>query len=235
VLTKRNRFLNLRWLAVLVLLAVPFAHAESTFLKPEDVAWDTILTGPPASGSEVEKEEIAKLLEWQNKRTPSDVARCKAEEKPDPFIFSDVLGDKFAEVSLPVTARLLNDAAGDVKVFTKLAKAKWERKRPPYVDDRIKPCVPMEENGSYPSAHATRGVVWSIILGEIFPDKKDQLLARGKLIGEDRVIAGIHFPSDVAAGQSLGQAIAEKMLKDPAFQTALAQAKDECVKAQIGN
>ena len=62
------------------------------------------------------------MLEWQNKRTPTDVARCKAEEKADPFIFSDVLGDKFEEKSLPVTAKLLSDAAVDVKAFTKLAR-----------------------------------------------------------------------------------------------------------------
>jgi hypothetical protein len=218
-----------------VLLAVPFARADSNFVKPDDVAWDTILTGPPATGSDVEKEEIAKLLEWQHKRTPSDVDRCNAEVKADPFIFSDVLGDKFAEISLPVTARLLNDAASDVKVFTKLAKGKWDRKRPPAVDDRIKPCVPLEENASYPSAHAARGIVWAAILGEIFPDKKDRLLERGKQMGQDRVIAGIHFPSDVEAGQTLGQAIADKMLKNPAFQTELAQAKEECAKARVGN
>jgi hypothetical protein len=219
----------------IVLLAANFAGA-STYIKPADVAWETILTGPPAAGSDIEKQEIATLLEWQNKRTATDEARCKSEGASDPsaFIFSDVLGDKFNEKSLPVTAKLLNDTAVDIKAFTKLAKAKWARKRPPAVDDRIKPCVPLEENGSYPSAHAARGIVWSIILAEMFPDQKDKLLERGKLMGQDRVIAGIHFPSDVEAGQKLGQAIAEKLLKDPAFKTALADAKAECEKAGVG-
>jgi hypothetical protein len=231
----QRALLNLKLSMVLVLLAAGMARAESTFVKPEDLSWDTILSGPPAPGSDVEKEEIAKLLEWQNKRTATDVARCKSEEKADPFIFSEVLGDKFNEKSLPVTARLLNDAATDVKAFTKLAKNKWARKRPPYVDPRITPCVAMEENASYPSAHAARGVVWSTILAQIFPEKKDELLERGKLIGKDRIIAGIHFPSDVDAGQTLGQAIVDKMLTNPAFQTALRQAKDECAKAHIAN
>ncbi len=172
----RNRFL--RWNVVtIVLVAVSFAGAASTFIKPDDIAWDKILSGPPAVGSDVEKAEIAKLLEWQNKRTASDIARCKAEETVDPFIFSDVLGDKFNQKSLPVTAKLLADMTADIKVITKLAKAKWARKRPPYVDDRIKPCVTLEENGSYPSAHATRGVAWTLILAEIFPGQKEKLLA----------------------------------------------------------
>jgi acid phosphatase (class A) len=172
-------------------------------------------------------------LEWQAKRTATDIARCKSEEKPDPFIFSDVLGDKFVEKDLPITAKLLKSVQGDVKNITALAKAKWERKRPPYVDARIHPCVAIEENGSYPSAHAVRGVVWSRILAQMFPDKKAQLLKRGLLMGEDRVISGIHFPSDVAAGQKLGDAIADKLLDDSAFMKLLEAGKDECDKAGI--
>jgi acid phosphatase (class A) len=216
-----------------VLLAACIAAAP-VFIKPEDVSWETLLSGPPAAGSDTEKAEIAKILEWQNKRTATDVARCKSEETPDPFIFSDVLGDKFVEKDLPITAKLLKSVQGDVKGITTLAKAKWARKRPPYVDDRIHPCVTIEENGSYPSAHAVRGVVWTKILAEIFPAKKDYLLKRGLLMGEDRVISGIHFPSDVEAGQKLGDAIAEKLMADPAFATALQAAKEECEKAGVG-
>jgi acid phosphatase (class A) len=210
------------------------ATADPVFIKPADVDWQSLLSGPPAPGSDTEKAEIATLLQWQNKRTASDIDRCKAEEKANPFIFSDVLGDKFAEKNLPETDALLKQVQSDIKNFTDLAKAKWERKRPPYVDDRIHPCVKIEENGSYPSAHAVRGVVWSRILAEMFPGKKDALLKRGLLMGEDRVIAGIHFPSDVEAGQKLGNAIADKLLADPKFKPSLGVAKNECEKAGIG-
>jgi len=220
-------------LSAAVLLVACIAAAP-VFIKPADVAWETILSGPPAVGSDTEKAEIAKLLEWQAKRTATDIARCKSEETPDPFNFSDVLGDKFVEKDLPITAKLLKSVQGDVKNITALAKAKWERKRPSYVDDRIHPCVTIEENGSYPSAHAVRGVVWTRILAEIFPAKKDELLKRGLLMGEDRVISGIHFPSDVDAGQKLGDAIFEKLMADPTFATALQSAKDECEKSGVG-
>lgn len=219
---------------LVTLLAAALAAGQATFIAPQDVPWETILTGPPAAGSDQERQEVAEVLGWQNKRTASDVLRCQSEDKPDPFIFSDVLGDRFNEVALPVTAALLNDTARDIKAITKLAKAKWERKRPPFVDDRIRPCVAIEENGSYPSAHAVRGIVWASILGEMFPDKKDQLMARGKLMGEDRVIAGIHFPSDVEAGQKLGEAIVDQLQKNPAFATAVSEAREECAQAGVG-
>jgi hypothetical protein len=185
------------------------------------------LKGPPEPGSAENKAEIDKLLEWQNKRTETDIARCKSEVVASPFIFSDVLGDKFKRSSLPLTADLLDGVEKDIKGFTKLAKAKWARRRPPAADSRIHPCVTLEENGSYPSAHAARGVVWASILSEIAPDKKTELMSRGRLIGTDRVIAGIHFPSDVEAGQTLGEAIFDKLMKTPTFREALEQAKKE--------
>lgn len=231
---KRNAFLVCQIFSVLLIGACLAAKGDSVYIKPADVDWEKILSGPPAVGSDEEKQEIAKILEWQEKRTPTDVTRCKSEEEADPFIFSGALGDKFKAETLPLTATMLKGVQGDIKAITTLAKAKWERKRPPYVDDRIKPCVKIEENGSYPSAHAVRGVVWSRILAEIFPAKKDELLKRGLLMGEDRVIAGIHFPSDVAAGQKLGDAIADKLIANADFQAALKEAKTECEKAGIG-
>ncbi len=230
----RDPIPKLKLFAILLLLSAGLAQAASTYIKPSDISWETILTGPPAADSDQQKQEIATLLEWQNKRTASDIKRCQSEVNPDPFIFSDVLGDKFVEKNLPITAGLLKDTAGDIKNFTKAAKAKWDRKRPPVADDRIKPCVDLESNASYPSAHATRGIVWARILGEIFPDKKDQLLARGKQIGDDRFIAGIHFPSDVEAGQKLGDAIFEQLMKNKAFTAAIADAKKECEMAGVG-
>ena len=227
-----QRLLIVRILAV-VLFAAGIAGAQPVFVAPSDVDWQSLLSGPPERGSDQEKQELATLLQWQEKRTASDVARCKSEAISDPFIFSEVLGDKFTEPSLPITSKLLKDVESDIKGFTKVIKAKYNRKRPPMVDPDIHPCVDKEETASYPSSHAVRGVVWSRILAEMFPDKKDQLLARGLQIGEDRYIAGIHFPSDVEAGQKLGNAIADKLLANQSFVNAMKEAKAECARAGI--
>jgi membrane-associated phospholipid phosphatase len=48
-----------------------------------------------------------------------------------------------------------------------------------------------------------------------------------RLVAYDRVIAGVHFPTDVAAGLSLGQKIAEEIAASPQFQADLANAKKE--------
>ena len=58
-------------------------------------------------------------------------------------------------------------------------------------------------------------------------------MARGKLIGQDRVIGGMHYPSDVAAGQKLGAAIAKSLLANEQFKTEFEKAKQECHSAML--
>jgi acid phosphatase (class A) len=61
---------------------------------------------------------------------------------------------------------------------------------------------------------------------------KDAILARGRQIGDDRVIGGVHFPSDVEAGRTLAQAIFAKLMASPDFQADLARAKTEIAAAR---
>lgn len=89
-----------------------------------------------------------------------------------------------------------------------------------------------EGEGSYPSGHSTRGMADALILAELVPDARQALLDRGRRIGFDRVIAGVHFPSDVVAGRVLGQAIARALLADPRFRTAVKAAQAEIAAAR---
>ena len=225
--------------APVVTPAVPLAKRalqQSTapkplFVKPEDIDATSILPGPPADDSPEHRAEVATLLYWQAKRTTLDVARCRSEENVTVFTFADVLGDGFNAHALPIMEALMDRVYVDARLVSNAAKLKWNRVRPPLAIPGLRPCVELEKTPSYPSGHATRGVMWAILLGEIFPDQKDALMARGRLIGQDRVIAGMHYPSDVEAGQKLGQAIAEKLLADPDFRYVLQEAKNECLAA----
>lgn len=219
--------------ALLLALAASAAAAKPRpphYLKPGAVDWEQLLhDGPPATGSEAERKEVATVLQWQEKRTPTEVARCKHEDAVSPFTsFSDVVGDGFQKKGYPVTAELFKNVERDALYVADTAKDHWDRPRPPLVDPRIKPCVAQQKNGSFPSSHAARGVVYAAVLAELFPEKKRAILARGEQIGLDRVIAGIHFPSDVEAGQKIGKATAEKLMADPAFRADLDRAKAEC-------
>jgi acid phosphatase (class A) len=214
---------------VTILAALACGASKPKFLQPQDVDWASILPGPPDDNSAQHQDEIATVFHWQNKRTAEDVQRCKKEVSADGFIFAQVLGDWFNPRALPITADLLNQAWMDGKVITNAAKKKWDRPRPYEVDKRIRPCVEEEATPSYPSGHAVRGIIWATILAEMFPDHHDQLMALGRQFGDDRVIAGVHWPSDVEAGQKLGAEIAARLLDNMDFKTELQRAKEECM------
>jgi hypothetical protein len=220
-----------RHIAPIVLLAflcLAPAQQQAPFVSPADFDFEALLGNPPADDSTTHRREVEQMLAIQASRTSEQEQRCKSEEKVTPFVFAEILGPWFNAKELPLTAALFREVTVQTTDISDVPKKKWSRVRPPLADPRIHPCVVLEHTGSYPSGHATRGVVWAILLAEIFPDEKQQLLDRGKLIGQDRVIGGMHYPSDVAAGQKLGAEIAKKFLANPAFLAEFDKVKQEC-------
>jgi acid phosphatase (class A) len=211
----------------LLLLIGALRGADPHFLKPAELNVESLLPPPPLAGSPESNTEVETVLRLQASRTQAEVDRANAEAKLTPAAFASVMGEKFTADNFPAVFALLTDAAADSKLISDAVKTRYSRKRPQYIDSRIKPSIEGETDASYPSGHATRGMLWAIILGEIAPDKKQLLVQRGLEIGWDRVVAGVHFPSDISAGRALGQMTANAMAKDANYQTRLAKAKTE--------
>jgi acid phosphatase (class A) len=171
------------------------------------------------------------MLKLQSQRTPADEKRCQDEVAVTAFGFSNVLGPWFNADDLPYTAQLMHEIGQQAKAVSGGGKKIWSRVRPPLSDTRIHPCVPLEKTFSYPSGHATIGAFWGALLADMFPADHDMLIARGRQIGFDRTVAGMHWPSDIVAGQKLGAEAARRLLADPAFREKLKKAKAECMDA----
>ncbi len=214
-------------LAALIFAAA--ARAANPYIQSGDIDIRSILPPPPANDSAESKHEIEHLLQLQSTRTDADIARIKAEVKMTPFLFSEVLGSKFNPDDLPVTAKFLAKVMKSAGAVSSEAKDIFKRDRPFNVDSRIQPCVEEEKTFSYPSGHSTRSMVIALTLAQIFPDHADALIARARLVGDDREAAGEHFPSDVEAGRTLAKAIFDQMQKNPDFKADLEKAKDECL------
>ena len=223
----RNPFSFL--LPFLCLAMAPATPAH--YLTADQFDFKALLGDPPADGSPEHKQEVDRMLDLQAARTPQEVRRCQDEEEVTAFAFSTVLGEDFNAKNLPVTARVMAEAYDDVGAISRAAKLVWRRVRPPLAEPRIQACVKLEHTASYPSGHATRGIVWATLLAEIYPDKHYALMARGKQIGDDRFLAGMHYPSDVVAGQKLGAEIAKRLLANHDFKSELEKARAECLGA----
>jgi len=224
----RSILLCQRLLICFSLVGTAFAaETRPHFVDPQRIKVEEILSGPSPSGSIETQREIEMVLALQSTRTAADVARIKREGKLSPFLFEDVLGPWFTRENLPLTMAFLETAGQDASQLGETGKKLWSRPRPPLQDKRITPSVGLPANGSYPSSHGLCGLVWGTLLAELAPDLRTVLIKRGEQIGDDRVLGGVHFPSDVEAGRALGHAILAEFTASAAFRASLGSAREE--------
>jgi hypothetical protein len=76
---------------------------------------------------------------------------------------------------------------------------------------------------SYPSGHATQAYAMALVLASIKPVLSDDLMLAARQVARNREIAGLHFPSDSAAGLALATHLVGLLLPNSEFQ-GLAQA-----------
>ena len=179
----------------------------------------------PAPGSPEAISDLAIVLWEQRTRTPEDVARARSEEELSLEDFAGALGPGFDPARHPLTEALLARAVAASRPCVWAAKGAHARPRPYAADPRVSPAVAREDTASFPSGHATRGALMAAVLAELAPERREALARRGAQIGHDRVLAGVHYPSDVVAGQHLGAAIARALLADPELRAAIADVR----------
>jgi acid phosphatase (class A) len=222
----------LRLLPVFVaLLLAPLALAGH-FLDAAKFDLRAVLPDPPADNSVPTRAELEAILWMQQARTPEQAAVAKKFETDTVWQYSDILGAWFTEKNLPATASLMLKVQQDRKAVSDRAKEVWVRPRPSLQDARIVTVVELPKSGAYPSGHTTQAYVWTGILADIFPEKREALLERARLVGWSRVYGGVHFPSDVIPGKMLGEALVSDFLKTPGVRAAIATAKAEVAAIQ---
>ena len=65
----------------------------------------------------------------------------------------------------------------------------------------MKPLLPPPEGDSYPSGHAMDSYLTAILLAQMVPEKRSALFERAASNAQSRVIAGVHYPSDLEGGK----------------------------------
>jgi hypothetical protein len=90
-------------------------------------------------------------------------------------------------------------------------KDKYKRKRPKHylikINDRYNNIKNMSSY-SFPSGHTMTAHFIADVLGKLFPEHSPSLKQLAKLIGYSRIENGVHYPSDVWAGQLIGESLA---------------------------
>jgi len=217
--------------AFLLLRLATSLRADDHYLAPGHPDGVALLAPPPASGSAEEAADLAEVRLVFKARTPAEESRAKQEQGLSFSLFEPAIGPVFQSGKLPRTDALLKKVKKEIGEAINIPKEHWKRLRPYQMDAELTFSQPEKDFG-YPSGHSTRGTVYALVLAEIFPEKRDAIMAIGRDIGWDRVLIGKHFPTDVQAGRVLGKAIVRELMESPAFQHDLAAAKAEAQAAQ---
>jgi acid phosphatase (class A) len=123
---------------------------------------------------------------------------------------------------------LAGQVEDDVRPYVRAAKRHFLRLRPYEVEPRLTPCIhDVRRDLSYPSGHATYGYVMAFLLAEMVPERRTQLMARAQEFAGQRVVCGVHFPSDIEAGRRGAEWLALRFLQDAHYRAAAASAARE--------
>ena len=90
----------------------------------------------------------------------------------------------------------------------KLIKRTTERERPCSVNSQIRLGTAPLDHYSFPSGHTLHAVAFTIIATFFYPSLGWVLIPFASLVAASRVILGLHYPTDVAAGALIGTLIA---------------------------
>ena len=187
---------------------------------------------PPPVGLEAE-EDMRVVERWQELRTAPMAAQTVIDSEQSVFVFSDVLGKHFSAANFPKARAFFHSVYKTESNLNKQGKDRWARLRPPGQNPAIKPVSRFSNQGSYPSGHATFSWLTGIVLADMIPEKRDEIMRRARAYGLNRIIGGAHFPSDVEAGRILAVACAVEMRNNPAFLADFAEVRRE-VRAGLG-
>jgi len=220
-------------LAALVLLVADAAIAApdvKPYLDAGAVDLLRILPPPPADDSKQTLAELGEILTIQIARTPAMAERARADSEENIWRFADVLGEKFNAENLPRLAALSERLIKTEDVVVKPAKKGFNRPRPYVLNKLVEPLragTSMSTSGSWPSGHTTLGTLMGIVLADMVPEKKTELMRRAWEYGDNRVVAGVHYRSDVEMGRIAGSVIAATLMARPDFRKDFNAAQKE--------
>ena len=216
----------------------PVTQEDSVYVDLANQADVSFILPAPPSVEDADFVDDEIQWEWgktQRNTVRGDVAMLRMGRTPAPvrLMMAGALGlDVISSEATPALDRLLVRAYWTGFQSTKYIKSKYLRERPfeelgetawysPDADDAT---------GSYASATTAAGWAASLIFAEMWTPKQDAILRLGFLFGEDRVISGSNYQSDVNAGYLCGSIAVAMAHNNPKLEEDIAAAREEYKK-----
>ena len=162
------------------------------------------ITGlPPAQNSPEAKAEFDEVLRISQARTPEREKAAIADQRQGLVNFLNGMDTRYVDNTHREVRLLFREAQIELAILLKSVHRLTSRPRPFAVWNkvRVKPCP----GGDDPQQR------------HVPPEAGEKLEERVKSYDESRLVCGFHYPSDLAAGDKVGRAVAKALLADKAF------------------
>lgn len=175
---------------------------------------------PPAQNTPEARAEFEQVLQISQARTPEREKEAIADQRQALVNFLTGIDNSYVDNTHREVRLLFREAQIELSILLKSVHRLTNRPRPFSVWNRVrvKPCPGARPDGtSFPSAHAATAALYAELLKAAVPELDEKLEERVKSYDESRLICGFHYPSDLAAGDKAGRAVAKALLADKAF------------------
>ena len=190
-----------------------FGNVRAWMMTPQDILNERP-PAPPSSSSALMKQELAEVKHAVANLSREELAVCykwaDGASTPTPpghwnYIAAPHVADaKFSEVRAARAFALLNMAMHDAAVGCWDAKFAYFNPRPSQLDPEIRTWVGLPNFPSYTSGHSTFSAAAAVVLAYLFPGGATLFEAEKEEAAISRLLAGIHYRSDIEVGKDHG-------------------------------
>lgn len=187
----------------------------------------------PANTSLRTQRELELLHQYQELRTPERVAEIEREVYTDDInIGPETIGVYTNSPRYRFTGQAVQDVLEAVEPIVLRFKVKFDRVRPNKLDSTLTTVIDVPEHPAYPSGHSTQAHAVAFLLGSLAPERRAEFEADALRVAVNREVAGLHYPSDTAAGRLLARQIVDLMRENPDFSDLVKRAQVEWAEKQ---
>lgn len=208
-----------RWDADVVLLQL-----QDSLLAPLPI----LLPSPPLNTSKETTRELEYLHTLVTERTAVKQAEIEAEVFVGKTIYNGIsYVERVGVFTRPETYRLFTQTHTEFVGHIVRQKDLFNRVRPSLLDPALSVAIEIPGHPAYPSGHASESYFFALLFSELDPDNRESYFKDAQRIAHNREIAGLHYPSDSAAGVLLATTYMEQLNNNQWYQQQLEKAKEE--------
>jgi membrane-associated phospholipid phosphatase len=213
-------------LAIVLLVVGAVAAQADEAVEPGAGAWKTwvIASGrefrvPPPPSPAVSAEELDQLAQLTSARDHTALDRIAYwDTGGPPYRWSEIAVAEQLKNGTPwqISARnlaLMHIAIYDATVAGWDSMYAYRRPRPSTVRPGLSIALRDPAYPAYPSAHAVAAGAASEVLAYLYPERAGEFREMAKEAAQSRVLAGVNYPSDAAAGLELGRKVAALVIE----------------------